>query len=364
MQVKDFVQLFEEFAPLNLQESYDNSGLLIGSHTALVTSVLVTIDITEAVVKEAIDNNCNLIISHHPLIFKGVKRITGENETQRCIIKLIQNNIAVYAAHTNFDNIINGVNSKIADKLGLANRKVLLASNNQLIKLITYVPKLHASSVREAIFNAGAGTIGNYDACSFNAEGVGTFRANELANPFVGEISKIHSEPEIKIEVILPAYLQSKVLNALISTHPYEEPAFDLIALNNTDNRLGAGLIGELPVEIAENEILSLLKTKFDCQVIRHTNFIGRKIKKVALCGGSGSFLLSKAIQAGADIFISGDFKYHDFFEAENRILVADLGHFETEQFTKHIFYEIITKKMPTFAVRISETKTNPINYL
>lgn len=364
MQVKDFVQLFEEFAPLNLQESYDNSGLLIGSYTTAVTSVLVTIDITELVVEEAIENNCNLIIAHHPLIFKGIKRIIGEDETQRCIVKLIQNNIAVYAAHTNFDNIIDGVNSKIADKLNLINRKVLLASKNQLIKLITYAPILHAPSIREAIFKAGAGSIGNYDACSFNTEGIGTFRANDMSQPFVGEQGKMHSEPELRIEVILPAFLQTKAIEALISAHPYEEPAFDIIALKNTDNRLGAGLIGELPIEMDEMELLKTLKAKFNCNTIRHTNFTGKKIKKVALCGGSGSFLLSKAIQAGADMFISGDFKYHEFFEAENRILVADLGHFETEQFTKHIFYEIITKKMPTFAVRISETKTNPINYL
>lgn len=364
MLVSDIIKIFEEFAPLSLQESYDNSGLLIGSKNSIITGILLTIDITENVVNEAIEHNCNFIISHHPLIFKPLKRIVGENETQRCIVNLIKNDIAVYAAHTNFDNVIEGVNAKIADKIGLTNRSVLLPMSDKLLKLVSYVPKLHAVRVRDAIFEAGAGNIGNYDSCSFNAEGFGTFKANDLAQPFVGEANKLHTEPEIKIEVILPEYAKSKVLNALLKSHPYEEPAYDLIPLQNTSNRLGAGLVGDLENEVDEVEFLNSLKKLFNSKTIRYTNLLSKKIKRVALCGGSGSFLLKNAILSGADIFISGDFKYHEFFDAENRILIADLGHFETEQYTKHIFYELITKKMPTFAVRISETKTNPINYL
>jgi dinuclear metal center YbgI/SA1388 family protein len=364
MLVSDVIKILEEFAPLSLQESYDNSGLLIGSKNSTITGILLTIDITEDVVNEAIENNCNFIISHHPLIFKPLKRIVGENETQRCILKLIKNDIAVYAAHTNFDNVIEGVNAKIADRIGLTNRSVLLPMSDNLLKLITYVPKLHAVSVRDAIFEAGAGNIGNYDSCSFSVEGFGTFKANDLAQPFVGEANKLHTEPEIKLEVILPEYTKLKVLNALLKSHPYEEPAYDLIPLQNTSNRLGAGLVGDLENEMDELEFLNKLKELFNCKTIRHTNLLTKKIKRVALCGGSGSFLLKNAILSGADIFISGDFKYHEFFDAENRILIADLGHFETEQYTKHIFYELITEKMPTFAVRISETKTNPINYL
>ena len=329
-----------------------------------INAILVTIDITEAVVDEAILNNCNLIIAHHPLIFSGIKQLIGKDETQRCILKLIKNDIAVYAAHTNFDNVIEGVNGKIADKIGLINRSVLTPLKHQYLKLITYAPKLHATQVRSALFEAGAGSIGNYDSCSYNVEGFGTFKANINAKPFVGEANVLHSEAEIRIEVILPIHLQEFVINALLKSHPYEMPAYDIVMLENIDKRLGAGIVGDLPVAVNDIDFLNQLKSEFNCQLIRHTNLKGEKIKRIALCGGSGSFLLNDAINANADIFISADFKYHEFFKAENRIIVADLGHFETEQFTKHIFYEIITKKMPTFAVRISETKTNPINYL
>ena len=364
MYLNEICNLFEDFASLKLQESYDNSGLLIGSKAMKINAILVTIDITEAVVDEAILNNCNLIIAHHPLIFSGIKQLTGKDETQRCIIKLIKNDIAVYAAHTNFDNVIEGVNGKIADKIVLINRSVLTPLKHQYLKLITYVPKLHATQVRNALFEAGAGKIGNYDSCSYNVEGLGTFKANINAKPFVGEANVLHSEAEIRIEVILPIHLQEFVINALLKSHPYEMPAYDLVKLENIDKRLGAGIVGDLPVAVNDIDFLNQLKSEFNCQLIRHTNLKDDKIKRIALCGGSGSFLLNDAINADADIFISADFKYHEFFNAENRIIVADLGHFETEQFTKHIFYEIITKKMPTFAVRISETKTNPINYL
>lgn len=364
MVLNDFISLFEKFAPIKLQENYDNSGVQIGDKNMTITAVLTTIDVNQDVVNEAIENGCNLIISHHPLIFRPLKKITPENEVHRCVLSLIQNNIALYVAHTNFDNILEGVNGKIAEKIGLKNNSVLLPISNQLIKINVYVPVLHAVSVRDSLFLAGAGAIGNYDNCSFSADGFGTFKANNDAQPFVGEKNQLHTEPEIKLELLFPAYLKSAVISALYKSHPYEEPAFDLIVLSNESKRLGAGLIGELADECDEAMLLQRLKLLFNCQYIRHTKLTGKKIKKVALCGGSGSFLLQNAISAGADIFISGDFKYHEFFEAENRILIADLGHFETEQFTKHIFYEIITKKMPTFAVRISETKTNPINYL
>lgn len=364
MILNDFITLFEKYAPIGLQESYDNSGVQIGLREMEIKGVLTTIDVTEEVINEAIENGCNLIISHHPLIFKPLKRITSDDLVQRCILSLIQNNIALYVAHTNFDNILEGVNGKIADKIGLVNQRVLKPLSNQLIKLQVYVPVLHAVAVRDNLFAAGAGAIGNYEDCSFSISGHGTFRANENANPFVGEKNKLHIESEIKLEVIFQSFQKTSILKALHESHPYEEPAYDLIVLENESARLGAGLIGELPDSEDEENFLNKIKTEFGCQYIRHTKFTGKKIKKVAICGGSGSFLLSQAVKSGADVFISGDFKYHEFFEADNRILIADLGHFETEQFTKHIFYEIIRKKMPTFVVRISETKTNPINYL
>ena len=364
MIVSEVTQWIEEFAPLQLQESYDNAGLLVGEPTTEVSAVLLTIDVTEAVVDEAISNNCNLIIAHHPLIFIGLKRITGKSEIERCVLKCIGDHVAVYAAHTNIDNVAKGVSGRMADLLGLQNRHILQPKTDILLKLVTFVPKLHSYAVREALFAAGAGQIGNYDSCSFNVEGIGTFRAGEGAEPYVGLHGELHSEQEVRIELILPEYLKNKVLSALLKAHPYEEPAFDFIPLKNSWNQVGAGIVGELPDQMSEMDFLFKLKNVFSLQTLRYTELSKRKVRRVALCGGSGSTFLSDALAANADVYISADFKYHEFFDAEKRILVVDIGHFESEQFTKDIFYEIITKKMPKFAVRISEIKTNPINYL
>jgi len=364
MNVQSICNLIEEVAPLALQESYDNAGLLVGNSQMEVSGALAAIDITEEVIDEAIEKKCNLIISHHPLIFTGLKQLVGKNEVQRCVAKAIKNDIAIYAAHTNLDNVLEGVNGKMANKIGLTNRSILLPKQNLLLKLKVYVPHLHSYGVREALFEAGAGNIGNYDACSFNVQGTGTFRPNNAASPYVGTANEQHAEPETCIEVILPQYIKYKVLDALLKAHPYEEPAYDFIELKNTWNEVGAGMIGELETEKDELEFLKRLKKVFNCTSIRHTNLLGKKIKRVAVCGGSGSSLLRAAISAKADVFITGDFKYHEFFDADNRILIADIGHYESEQFTKEIFMEIISKKMTTFAVQISDIKTNPINYL
>jgi dinuclear metal center YbgI/SA1388 family protein len=364
MNVKSICELIEEVAPLSLQESYDNAGLLIGDRQMEIYSVLVSIDITEDVIDEAIRKNCQMIISHHPLIFNGLKRLTGQTEVQRCVAKAIKNDIAIYAAHTNLDNVLNGVSGKMAEKIGLKNIRILQPKQNRLLKLITYVPYLYSDKVRKVLFEAGAGQIGNYDSCSFNADGVGTFRANENARPFVGNIDELHSEPETRIEVILPDYLKNRVQEVLLKIHPYEEPAYDFIPLQNAWKEVGAGVVGELDPPEDELIFLNRIKRIFNIPSIRHTNLSGTKIKRVALCGGSGSEFLTDAIASGADIFITGDFKYHQFFDAQKQIVIADIGHFESEQFTKDIFFEIITKKMPTFAVQISDSKTNPINYL
>lgn len=364
MKVKSICELIEEVAPLSLQEKYDNAGLLVGNNQMEVIGVLICIDVTEKVLQEAIEKNCNLIVSHHPLIFSGLKKIIGQNEVQRCVISAIKNNIAIYAAHTNLDNVLGGVNGKIATKIGLKNIRILQPKEDGLLKLSNYVPRLHLYAVRNALFNAGAGHIGNYNNCSFSVQGHGTFKANDNAHPFVGQIDELHTEPEMKIEVILPKSIKDKVIEALLQSHPYEEPAYDIIPLENTWNEVGAGIIGELEESEETFSFLERIKQVFNVPAIRHTEIVSQHIKRVALCGGSGSFLLKEAIYKEADIFISGDFKYHEFFEADKNILIADIGHFESEQFTKDIFYEIITKKIPTFAVQISETKTNPINYL
>ncbi len=364
MTVKDCISEIEKIAPLRYQEPYDNAGLIIGNPNDKVTNILITLDVTEVVLQEAIACKADLIISHHPLIFKGIKKINGNSETERCIQLAIKNDIAIYACHTNMDSANAGVNAKICEKLGLINTRILQPKTNSLTKLATYVPHAYVEKVQEALFAAGAGCIGNYDKCSFSAEGIGTYRANEQANPFIGNKNEFHKEPEQRIEVILPNERTHAVVNALLEAHPYEEVAYDLFPLQNTFNLVGDGMIGELPEAMDTKTFLQNVKTTFGCGIIRHTAITKNSVKRIAVCGGSGSFLIEDAIRNGADVFITADVKYHDFFQAENKTIIADIGHFESEQFTKELFYEILKKKFYTFAIQISKVSTNPINYL
>ena len=364
MLLQHLVQHLESVAPVHYQETYDNAGLIVGDKSLEVSSALIALDITEEVVDEAIKHGCGLIISHHPLIFKGLKRITGSNEVERCLVKAIRNNIAIYAAHTNLDSITGGVNSMICKKIGLKNCRILSPVKNQLLKLVTYIPEDQLEEVRSAIFSAGAGVIGNYDQCSFGASGQGTFRGNEESNPFVGKPGEPHTEREIRFETVVPRHLVSRVVSALLEAHPYEEVAYDLLPLENDFATVGSGMIGELSEPANETDILNSVRQIFGCKMIRHTALLNRKISKIAVCGGSGSFLISKAIAEGADLFISADLKYHDFFDADKKIVLADIGHYESEQFTKEVLKEIVLKKFPTFALRLSDVKTNPVFYL
>lgn len=364
MTIREIISYLESVAPPAFQESYDNAGLIIGDPETTITSALITLDVTESVIDEAIETGCELIISHHPILFKGLKRLNGNSFVERCVIKAIKNDIAIYAAHTNLDSIMGGVNSKICEKIGLTNMSILAPVKDQLLKLATFIPEDHLDKVREAVFAAGAGDIGKYDNCSFSTDGLGTFRGGEETNPYVGAKGEFHIEKEARFETIFFKHAKNRVINALIKAHPYEEVAYDIYPLENTSPEVGAGMIGELPG--AENEIDFLLRLLeiFGCKIIRHTYLLGKPIRKVAVCGGSGSFLLSSAIAAGADIFVTADMKYHDFFDAEEKIIVADIGHYESEQFTKELFYEILIKKIPNFALRLSEVKTNPVLYL
>ena len=364
MKVQDVVSLFDSFAPVIYQEPYDNSGLQIGSAQMEVTGILLTIDITEDVVDEAVMSGCNLIVSHHPLIFSGLKRITDASYIERTVTKAIRNNIAVISSHTNMDAAFYGVNDIICRKLGLKNLQVLSPVEGKLRKLVTFVPKDHVQQVRDALFTSGAGQIGGYDSCSFNSEGHGSFRGGDDTNPFAGEKGKLHLEPEIRIETVFPLHLQGKVIQALKESHPYEEVAYDIYALENEYSRAGMGMTGELENPLAEKEFIHLLKNVFGSAIIRHTELQGIPVKKVAVCGGSGSFLTGKAIKSGAQFFVTGDVKYHQFFDAQKKIVIADIGHYESEQFTTEIFYDLIIKKFPKFAVRFSEINTNPIKYL
>ena len=364
MLISEIITYLESVAPPSFQESYDNAGLIIGDPKTVVTAALLTLDVTETVIDEAIETGCELIIAHHPILFKGIKRINGNNYVERCVIKAIKNDIAIYAAHTNLDSVMGGVNAKICEKMGLTNLRILAPVKEQLLKLVTFIPDSHLEKIRDALFEAGAGAIGKYDKCSFVSQGTGTFRGGEETNPYVGEIGEFHFEKESRIETIIPRHLKNNVINALLKSHPYEEVAYDIYPLENKFREVGSGMIGELPGAEQELGFLSRLIQIFGCKSIRHTYLLGKPVKKVAVCGGSGSFLLAAAISEGADIFVTADMKYHDFFDAEEKIVIADIGHYESEQFTKELFYEILIKKFPNFALRLSEVKTNPVLYL
>jgi dinuclear metal center YbgI/SA1388 family protein len=363
MTIKEIVTEVEKFAPLALQEDYDNCGLLTGSLEWIATGALLSLDCTEAVVDEAIRLKSNLIIAHHPVIFSGLKKITGKNYTERTLIKAIKNDIAIYACHTNIDNVRNGVNQKICEKLGLTNTSILAPKTGLLKKVVTYVPESHHQKVLDAMFAAGAGNIGNYDSCSFNLEGTGTFRGNEESKPFSGTPLQLSREKEIRIETIIEGHRQHEVLKAMLTAHPYEEVAYDIYQLENKYAAAGSGMVGELSNPLDEENFLKHVKNVFKVPVLKHTPRLARPIKKVAVCGGSGRFLLKAAIAAGADAYITSDFKYHEYFDAEGRILLVDTGHYESEQFTPEIFYGIIKKKFSTFAIHLSEINTNPVNY-
>lgn len=362
--IKDVTNYLESLAPKSLQEGYDNCGLLTGGFDDRVTGILVTLDCTEGVVEEAIKLECNLIIAHHPIIFKGLKKLTGQNYVERTIVKAVKNDIAIYAIHTNLDHVRSGVNKKIAEKIGLLDTKILVPRKNTLCKLVTFVPLDQEAAILEALHNAGAGQIGNYTNCSFRVEGTGTFLPTAHAIPHVGEPGKIEETTEVRIEVIFPEHLTNELVGSLKKAHPYEEVAYYISRLENDNQEVGAGMIGNLPIEEEPKAFLERLKLVMNAKCVRYTPLIKRPIKKVAICGGSGSFLLLNAIQAGADAFVSADFKYHEFFDADGRILVADIGHFESEQYTKDLLKEVLEEKFPSFAINFSNTVTNPISYL
>ncbi|WP_435354227.1 Nif3-like dinuclear metal center hexameric protein [Emticicia sp. SJ17W-69] len=363
MTIKEISNYLEEFAPLAYQENYDNAGLIVGNASTEITGILVTLDSTEEVIDEAIAQGCNLVVAHHPIVFKGLKKLTGKNYVERTIIKAIKNDIAIYATHTNLDSVIGGVNFKIAQLLDLQQVKILSPKSQTLMKLIVFVPIDNTQMVVDALHEAGAGMIGNYTHVSFRGEGTGSFRPNELANPTIGTANVQEEVHENRVEVIFPAYLKNLVLAAMYRTHIYEEVAHDIVLLENQNQEVGSGAIGELAEAMDEKEFLQYLKQKMNVSVIRHTNLLGKPIKKIAVCGGAGGFLLNDALAQNADIFITSDYKYHEFFDADKRIIIADIGHYESEQFTKELLKDYICKKMLNFAVHLSVTPTNPINY-
>ncbi len=361
--IKDVIAYLETIAPLAHQEPYDNCGLLTGSVSNDITGVLITLDCTEEVVQEAINKHCNLIITHHPIIFSGLKKITGKTYVERTIIRAIKHEISIYAIHTNLDNSLSGVNFQFAKKLKLNNLTILSPKASTLNKLVCFVPKPNEKSVLQALHEAGAGNIGNYSNCSFTSDGSGRFTPNQLANPSIGSKGKPEQVKESRIEVIFPSYSLAKIIDALKTAHPYEEVAYFINELNNTDQSIGAGVVGTLNGELKVNDFLSHLKKQMNLPMIRFTKGYTGKIKTVAICGGSGNFLLTAALRAKVDAYISADFKYHDFFNAENKVLVCDIGHYESEVATKDLLFDILSKKFSSFALNLSEIDTNPISY-
>jgi len=363
MKISEIIRHLENLAPPVLQESYDNAGLLTGNADWECTGIMISLDATEPVIQEAIRNKCNLVIAHHPILFRGIKRITGGDYVQKALINSIKNDVAIYAIHTNLDNVLEGVSGKMAEVLGLKNVEALLPRENSLEKLYAFVPVADAEKVRKAIFESGGGNIGKYAECSFNVEGIGTYTAQPGADPYIGKIGKPQATTEIKIEVIFPSFLRKAVVEALLDAHPYEEVAYDVIKVENLYQKAGAGAIGSLPHAMEETAFLTHLKQKFNLPLVRHTPLLNKKISRVALCGGAGSFLISKALAAKADVFITADIKYHEFFDANGKLVIADIGHFESEQFTIDLLHQNLVEKFPTFAVLKSGTQTNPVNY-
>ncbi|HEX2394109.1 MAG TPA: Nif3-like dinuclear metal center hexameric protein [Bacteroidales bacterium] len=364
MLLSSIISIIESVAPLAYQESYDNSGLVVGDRNMEISGITVCLDVTLEVIDEAVRRKANLIVSHHPVIFNPLKKLTENTLTEKILISAVRNNIALYSAHTNLDNVVKGVNQVICDILGLTRTKILTPRENLLKKLVTFVPRSHADSVRKALFDAGAGHIGNYDSCSFSSEGKGTFRAGEDSSPYVGEIGELHVEDELRIETIFPFHLKPRIVRALLEAHPYEEVAYDIVPVENSFDQTGSGMVGELDQPMEERAFLNKIKTVFNCKILRHSRLLNQSLSKVAVCGGSGSFLIKDAITAGAQLFLTGEIKYHQFFEAEDKIVIADIGHFESEQFTIQLIYDILIKNLPNFAIHFSSINTSPIYYL
>ncbi|WP_299396085.1 Nif3-like dinuclear metal center hexameric protein [uncultured Gelidibacter sp.] len=364
MIIQDVINHLEKLAPLAYAEEFDNVGLLVGDKNQQLKGVLVTLDTLENVVDEAIEKNCNLIVSFHPIIFKGLKKLNGTNYVERVVLKAIKHDIAIYAIHTALDNCLQGVNDIICDTLGIADKKILLPQKNTIKKLTTYVPQKDADALRSALFSAGAGQIGNYDDCSFNTEGIGTFRGNEASDPKVGERFEYRQEQETQISVTFQKHLERNILQSLVENHPYEEVAFEVTTLDNYNQHIGIGMVGELPNEMKTDDFLQFVKQKMNVATIRHSELIKDKVKRIAVLGGSGSFAIAAAKSAKADMLITADLKYHDFFSAENQIILADIGHYESEQHTKTFLANYLSKKITNFAVVLSTINTNPVKYL
>ncbi|WP_339922487.1 Nif3-like dinuclear metal center hexameric protein [uncultured Cyclobacterium sp.] len=362
--IKDIISYLENLAPTAYQESYDNAGLIVGNPLAEVNGIICSLDVTEEVVLEAKAKKCNLIVAHHPIIFRGLKRLTGKDYIERTVISAIKNDIAIYAIHTNLDAVSHGVNLKISEKIGLLNPQILAPKKGIISKLTTFIPKGNVDQVLEKLYAAGAGNIGNYSNCSFRSEGVGSFLPKEGAQPTLGEKGALSAIEETRVELIFPSHLENKIINTLKTAHPYEEVAYYLQILENKNQEVGSGMVGTLPKPLMGKDFLLHLKASMGLQVIKHTAISNKKVSKIAICGGAGIFLLGHAKSAGADVFVTADIKYHEFFDAEKDILLTDIGHYESEIYTKELLKDILSRKFSNIATYLTNVITNPISYL
>ncbi len=363
MIVREVADILEELCPLSLAEDFDNVGLLVGDPSREVSGILVTLDALEEVVDEAIAKDLNLILTFHPIIFKGLKRLNGSNYIERAVIKAIENKINIFSVHTALDNVMQGVNGRICEVLGIRDPKILLPRSGSIKKLVSYVPEEALHQVREALFKAGGGNIGNYSHCSFSVRGKGSFRPEEGSVPTTGKIGETEVTDEYQIHMTFPSRLEKPILKSLFESHPYEEVAYEITTLDNTHQLEGMGMIGALDKPLKEVDFLSLVKERMKCGSIRHSALLGKPVHRVAVLGGSGGFAIEAAKAQGADLFLTSDLKYHQFFQAEKKMVLADIGHYESEQYTKNLLAEYLTKKIPNFAIALSESKTNPIKY-
>ncbi|MEG1409914.1 MAG: Nif3-like dinuclear metal center hexameric protein [Terrisporobacter sp.] len=365
MKLNDLIKKIENKYPLNLAYDWDNVGLLVGDFDAEVKKILVSLEANENVIEEAIKNNVDLIVTHHPFIFRKLNKINTRDLKGKLIHKLIKNDIALYSMHTNFDIAFDGLNDYFMEIMGFENTKVLDITNSEVLhKIAVYVPLTHELVIREALGDVGAGHIGNYSHCTFNTPGVGTFRPEENANPFIGKIRETEEVKEVKIETIVPQSILQKTIDKMIKAHPYEEVAYDVYKLENKGNSVGLGRYTTLNQVMDLQSLCEKIKLKLNMDHIRVVGELNTKIKKVAVVTGAGSDMVSLAKSKNCNVIITGDVKYHEAQDAlDMGMCIIDCGHFDTED----IFKDVIKRFLDTFeSVEIvkSEVNLNPFKII
>ncbi len=365
--VGDVIRIIESSYPLCYQEPYDNSGLQVGQMGEKVTGIMLSVETTEAVLEECVDKGCNFLLSHHPILFKPLKRVTMCTYQERCLAFAIKHNIAIYALHTSADNILQGINFFVANKVGMQidGRRPLCPAKGGAYKLQVYVPKTHQKIVREALHQEGIGVSGKYSSCSFSSEGVGRFIPRKGASPFIGkEIGVMEQVSEVCVSMLVEQHLLSAALGTIKRVHPYEEPAYEIIPLLGQSVQVGSGLLGFLPAPVPANSFLNQLKETFNTSVVAHSEITQKMISSVAICGGSGGPFLEQAIAAGADAYVTGEAKYNDFLDAQGRINLVVLGHHTSEQVAIDLFEQLLHQITQEVSLYKSQRDINPVRFL